>query len=90
MSDKIPPLTGDTLIVIGGFVLTVCVNVATVFWWGGRLDARVTHVERRTEQAIEYIDKAQERDTAQETRLATIHAQYAEIIRRLDRLETGR
>lgn len=67
--------------------LSILGNVATVFWWGGRLDQRVTSNERTDEKRDERLHQITVDNARQDSFIAASNVQYSEIMRRLDAID---
>lgn len=57
-------------------------------YWGGRIEARVSAVEDRSAELDAAQTEITKSDSSQAAAIAVTTAQYTEVIKRLDRIET--
>jgi hypothetical protein len=78
-------VSNKVALVVAG--LSILGNVATVFWWSGRIDQRVTSNEQDDEKQDSKIAQLGLDNARQDSFIAASNVQYAEIMRRLDSIE---
>lgn len=66
---------------------TLVAQFAFALWWGGRFTQRFEYVENNQKAFERTLDSMEQKDISHDVSLATINAQYTEIINRLERIE---
>lgn len=78
-------LSNKLAIIVAG--VSILGNVATVFWWSGRIDQRLTSNENSDEKRDARIHQISVDNARQDSFIAASNVQYSEIMRRLDSIE---
>jgi hypothetical protein len=78
-------LSNKLAVIVAG--LSILGNVATVFWWSGRIDQRLTANEIIDEKQDVRIHQLAVDNARQDSFIAASNVQYAEIMRRLGSIE---
>jgi hypothetical protein len=78
-------LSNKLAVIVAG--VSILGNVATVFWWSGRIDQRLTSNENADEKRDARIHQITVDNARQDSFIAASNVQYAEIMRRLQSIE---
>lgn len=69
-------------------VLSILVQLGMWFYWGGKIETRVSALEENGRADKVYRDAALQKDATHDSQLAVVTTQYAEVIRRLGNIES--
>jgi hypothetical protein len=69
-------------------VVGVFIQLGVAVYWGGKLESRVSAVERSIEKSEVRQQSIEKQDGAQDAQIAVNIAQYTEVLRRLGSIET--
>ena len=72
---------------VGVAVLSIITTLGAWVWWGGRLSQRVDSIESTQQRQEERLNEFNRDNAKQDIALGVTGQQYADIIRRLDRLD---
>jgi hypothetical protein len=72
---------------VGVATLSIATQVGAWMWWGGRLSQRVDSLEDTQKEQARQLNEFNRDNAKQDTALGVTGQQYADIIRRLDRLD---
>lgn len=78
-------LSNRLAVIVAG--VSILGNVATVFWWSGRIDQRLSSNENNDEKRDARIHQITVDNARQDSFIAASNVQYAEIMRRLQSIE---
>lgn len=70
-------------------VAGLLVQTGMWFYWSGRLEQRVTNVETTVSATASRSALHLEKDSQQDAQIAVTVAQYTEVLRRLNNIETS-
>lgn len=68
-------------------MVTLVVQLGAWFWWGGKMEQRMTNIEQRVDDQAARLEAERDKRGKSDTEVAVIVTQYTEIIKRLDRIE---